>query len=66
MSKPLWKVMHRAHNDVGDPFGNAVRSAYAAEIRAVADAIPEQLYGASGVKAWLLQEADRAEKSDAK
>lgn len=34
----------------------------AAEIRAAADAIPEEFYGANGVRAWLLEEADRAER----
>ena len=34
---PLWQVLHTAHNEVGDPFGTAIRAAYAAEIEAFAD-----------------------------
>jgi len=77
MSKPpLWKVMHRAHNDVGDPFGNAARSAYAAEILALRDWLvpePEEpMFTATdeafaiweerkALRALLTTEADRAE-----
>jgi hypothetical protein len=35
--QPLWRVMHKAHSAVSDPFGKAIRASYAAEIRAVAD-----------------------------
>lgn len=58
---PLWRVMHRAHMDV-DPFNNT--RGYAAELRAIADEIPEELYGAGGVKRWLLDEADKAEAGE--
>lgn len=79
MSKPLWKVMHRAHNDVGDPFGNAARSAYAAEILAIRDwLVPdESIEDAPGrfvngccledrqrLRALLTTEADRAERGE--
>jgi hypothetical protein len=37
---------------------------YAAELRAIADAIPEEFYGAGGVRRWLLEEADRAEAGE--
>lgn len=41
---PLWQVMHTAHNKVADPFGCAMRAAYAAEIVALTDTIlPEEL-----------------------
>ena len=56
---PLWKVMNQADRKNDWP-----RYIKAAEIRAVAAAIPEELYGANGVKAWLLEEADRAERGN--
>jgi len=80
MSKPLWKVMHRAHNDAGDPFGNAACSAYAAEILAVRDwlmpedpELPSYLKGSDmhirqierqRLRALLTAEADRAERGE--
>lgn len=69
---PLWKVMHNAHNDASDPFGNAALAAYAAEIRAVASWIEQRQvndYGSPSSDAievieWLTAEADRAEQGD--
>jgi len=37
------------------------RLGYAAELRAIADALPEEFYDAGGVREWLREEADRAE-----
>ena len=34
---------------------------WAAVIRVVAEQIPEEFYGANGVRAWLLEEAVKAE-----
>ena len=36
-------------------------SDWAAVIRVVAEQIPEAFYGANGVRAWLLEEAAKAE-----
>ena len=66
---PLWKVMEEAYDRAPiPPAGNAWddlgRHFMAAEIRAVAAAIPEELHGAIGVKAWLVEEALRAERGN--
>lgn len=66
---PLWKVMTDAYDrapipPAGDAWDDLDRHFMAAEIRAVADAIPEEIYGANGVKAWLLEEANRAERGN--
>jgi hypothetical protein len=58
---PLWQVMQSAHLAGRTPGPLFVRGGYAAELRAIADEIPEALYGAGGVRRWLLEEADRAE-----
>jgi hypothetical protein len=33
-------------------------------LRAIADAIPVEFYGAGGVRRWLREEADRAEAGE--
>jgi hypothetical protein len=61
-NRPLWQVMHDADIAISRETGPiASRRGYAAELRAIADEIPEVLYGAGGVRRWLLEEADRAE-----
>lgn len=63
VTQPLWRVMHQAFHDARDT-GIATPAAHGAELRAVADAVPEKFYGANGVRAWLLEEAQRAEAEE--
>lgn len=66
---PLWKVMEDAYDRAPIPLTAAAwddlgRRFMAAEIRAVAAAIPEEFHGATSVKAWLVEEALRAERGN--
>lgn len=66
---PLWRVMCQAYDqappappDAADDWTD--RHGYAAEIRAIAMAIPSEVFGAAGVRLWLLEESNRAERGD--
>lgn len=60
---PLWLLMEAAYHKRRDP-GLSERHDYAAEIRAIAMAIPSEVFGAAGVRLWLLEESNRAERGD--
>jgi len=65
--EPLWRAMDLAYDRSVAPDGEPMWESYhgyAAELRAIADAIPEEFYGAGGVRRWLLEEADRAEAGE--
>jgi hypothetical protein len=65
--RPLWRIMHTAHMQHADPLAASARKGYAAELRAIADAVERR--GALGLDLdpgetadWLRAEAERAEK----
>jgi hypothetical protein len=66
--KPLWRAMAAASVQAVFDSANAdqpvVNCRIAAELRTIAKNIPEELYGAGGVRRWLCEEADRAERGE--
>jgi hypothetical protein len=62
---PLWRRMQdAAANAEYGAYSDMGQAGYAAMIREMRDRIPESFYGAGGVKAWLSEEANRAEQSE--
>lgn len=71
---PLWRLIMKAYDESSVPDKLLESSdgydcltdryGYAAELRAIADAIPEELNSAGSVGRWLLDEADRAEAGE--
>lgn len=65
---PLWREMHKAHMAAADPCAQACRNGYAAELRAVADAVDAHFDNdyvpCHKVVDWLRTEAQRAEAGE--
>jgi hypothetical protein len=60
LNRPLWQTMRRAEGSLASD----CQSPEARVLRAIADAIPVEFYGAGGVRRWLREEADRAEAGE--
>lgn len=67
--EPLWRLMRHAYDQRTPEIDDQTedRLGYAAEIRAIADALYQSWlphWGEESVRAWFLEEADKAEAGE--